>query len=473
MPRPAASRRLLAALLLLISPAAFADEPPAQEPPAQEPTSFMRDVAPILVRNCIACHNPRKPEGKYSMTSFAQLAKGGKVGEGITLEPGHPDESYLIELIGPEGEPRMPYKQDPLSDDEIGLLSRWVEEGAKYDGQSPDEDWTFLLRRLRKVEPPEAYPVAVPITAVAFAPDGSRVAASGFHELTGWKTADGALDGRLKGLPERVHDVAFSKDGKWLAVACGDPGLYGLAKLYSVEPGAEPKFVRDLAEAQDAVFAVAFSPDGSRVATGGADRVLRVYDTAAGGDPVFQVEDHADWILDLTFSPDGKLLATASRDKTSKVFDVEKKESLVTFPTHAQPVYAVQFAPDGKAVASAGGDAQIRIWTFDGEANQVRAIGGLGGAAFAAALSPDGKILAAAGADHKVRLFNFEDGKVLHTLEGHKDWVYSLAFSPDGKQAASGSWDGELRLWNVEDGKPLRTILAAPGLKPIGEQAAR
>lgn len=467
MPRPAAQRILLAATLLTIAPAAR-----AEEPPAEKPVSFMGDVAPILVRNCIACHNPKKPESKYVMTSFAKLAKGGKVGEDITLEPGKPDESYFVELIRHDGEPRMPYKQEPLPEAEVALLERWVTEGAKYDGQSADEDWTFLLRKTRKVEAPESYPVAVPITAVAFSPDGSHVEASGFHEVTGWKTADGALDGRLKGLAERIYDVSYSKDGKWLAIACGDPGLYGLAKLYSVEPGAEPKFVRDMAEAQDAVFAVAFSPDGTKVATAGADRILRVYDTAKG-DVLFQVEDHADWILDLAFSPDGKLLATASRDKTSKVFDVEKKESVVTFPTHAQPVYSVLFAPDGKAVVSAGGDSLVRIWTIDGEATQVRQIAGFGGAVFGIALSPDGKTLAAAGADKLVRLFNFEDGKSTKNLEGHKDWVYSVSLSADGKSAVSGSWDGEVRVWNLEDAKVLQSILAAPGLKPAGDQAAR
>src|SRR5689334_1822170 len=96
-----------------------ADEPPAtglksgSATAAAKPLSFMRDVAPILVRNCIACHNPKKTEGKYVMTTFAQLAKGGKQGEGITLVPGQPDESYLIDLIQPDSEPRMPYKLDP------------------------------------------------------------------------------------------------------------------------------------------------------------------------------------------------------------------------------------------------------------------------------------------------------------------------------------------------------------------------
>ena len=81
---------------------------------AAKPVSFMRDVAPILVENCIACHNPRKSESKYVMTTFAQLAKGGQQGEGITLEPGEPDESRLVELIRLDGQPRMPFKQDPL-----------------------------------------------------------------------------------------------------------------------------------------------------------------------------------------------------------------------------------------------------------------------------------------------------------------------------------------------------------------------
>ena len=165
------------------APPAKAEEKPADPKPAEakpaegeaktEPVSFMRDVAPIFVRNCIACHNPKKPESKYVMTTFTQLAKGGKVGDGITLEPGKPDESYLFELLGPEGEPRMPFKQDPLPDDEIALLERWMTEGAKYDGASPDEDWTFLLRKTQKVSHPRGLSVAVPITAIAFSPTAS------------------------------------------------------------------------------------------------------------------------------------------------------------------------------------------------------------------------------------------------------------------------------------------------------------
>jgi Tol biopolymer transport system component len=437
-----------------------------------KPVSFMHDVAPILVRNCIACHNPKKSESKYVMTSFAQLSKGGKQGEGINLVPGKPEESYLIDVLLPDAEPRMPFKLEPLLPEETRILEKWVTEGAKYDGTSPAEDWTFLLRKTRTVTIPESYPVTVPITALSFSPDGRRIAAAGYHEITFWKMVDGALSVRLPGLSERIYSITYSPDGKWLAVASGDPGQYGLARLLAADSAGGGKPVRELAESQDVLFAVALSSDGKRLATAGADRVVRVFETETGKQ-LTQIEDHADWIFDIAFSPDGKRLATASRDKTSKVFDIEKKESLGTFSGHGQPVYTVSFTPDGKSVASGGEDNMIRIWTMDGEAKQVRQIGGFGGTVFKLRYSPDGKILAACGADKTVRVFKAENGSQIRTLTGHSDWVYSLAISPDSKTIASGSWDGEVRLWNLTDGKPLRTIVAAPGFKPAAAQAAR
>ena len=362
----------------------------------------------------------------------------------------------------------MPYKLDPLPPEEIKLLERWVAEGAKYDGTSSAEDWTFLLRKTRTVAIPEAYPATVPITALAFNPDGEQIAASGYHEITFWKTVDGVLDHRLAGLAERTYAIVSSGDGKWLATASGDPGQYGLVRLWSLEKKvARP--VRDLSESQDAVFAVAFSPDSKRLATAGADRTIRVYETDTGK-LLLQIEDHADWIFDIAFSPDGTRLASGSRDKTSKVFDVVKKEPLVTFTGHAQPVYTVAFSPDGKTVTSGGEDNEIRVWTTDGEAKQVREIGGFGGAVFKLRYSPDGKLLAACSGDKSVRLFKAENHSPLRTLSGHTDWVYALAFAPDSKSLVSGSWDGEVRLWNLADGKALRAFIAAPGFK--GKSAA-
>ncbi len=247
--------------------------------------------------------------------------------------------------------------------------------------------------------------MTVPITALEFSRDGSAIAASGYHEITFWKTADGTLDRRLTGLAERVYDIAYSPDGKWLATASGDPGVYGVAKLWLAEPGGGGKPVRDLAETQDVVFAVAFSPDSKKIATAGADRTIRVFEVETGK-LLTQIEDHADWIFGIAFSPDGKRLASASRDKTSKVFDLEKKESLVTFPGHAQPVYTVSFTPDGKGVATGGEDNRIRIWNPDNDGKSIREIGGFGGTVFKLRYSPDGKNLLAVSADKTVHVFD-------------------------------------------------------------------
>ena len=85
---------------------------------------------------------------------------------------------------------------------------------------------------------PEVYPVTVPITALAFSPDGNEVAASGYHEINFWKAADGdARRAASAGLAERVYDIAYSPDGKWLATASGDPGQFGVVKLWIAEPG--------------------------------------------------------------------------------------------------------------------------------------------------------------------------------------------------------------------------------------------
>ncbi len=432
--------------------------------------SFMKEIAPIFVQSCIACHNAKKAESKYIMTNFAQLFKGGQRGEGTNLIPGKPDESDFIELIHLDGEPRMPYKQDPLPAEKIALIEKWVKEGAAYDGKSGTEDWTIVLRRSAPIVIPEAYPVSVPITALAFNPKGGDIVASGYHELTFWKQADNALVRRVRPLAERIYEIAYTADGAWMATASGDPGQFGSVKLWKVEADGNATLSKELLETTDSVFAVAFSPDGKTLAAAGADRAIRLWNVA-DGKVLATIEDHADWIFDVAFSPDGKRLASASRDKTSKVFDVVKKEALVTFPGHAETVYTVSFTPDGKQIVSGGGDSQVRVWNPDDDAKQTRVLGGFGGAVFKLQYSPDGKFLVTCSADKSLKVYENFSSK--HTLKGHNDWVYSFAISPDSKTLASGSWDGEVRLWTLADGKPGRTFIAAPGLKAPAPAAAK
>ncbi len=464
-PKPAAVAQQAAK-----KPAAVAQQAAKKPAAAASPVSFLKEVAPIFARQCVACHNTRKSESKYIMTTFAQLIKGGRAGEGITVEPGDPEASYLIELIQPKAEPRMPYKQDPLAQKDIDTITRWVAAGAKYDGASATEDWTTVLRKSIAVKVPESYPTTMPITALAFTPDGQGVATSGYHEVNLWKTADGSVTGRVRPLSERTYDIAYSPDGKFAATAAGDPGVAGTLTLWAVQPDSRLVRVRDLVDSTDCVFAVAFSPDGKTLVSAGADRAIRFWEIPAGK-LVGTIEDHADWILDVAFSPDGKRLATASRDKTSKVFDAVKRESIATFPVHASTVHAVAFSPDGKLVISSGEDQRIRYWNPDDEAKQVREVAP-GGTMFKILLTPDGKELLAAGTDRQVHAFAAADGKPLRAYPGHADWIYSLAISRDGKTLASGGWDGEVRLWTEADAKLIRAFVAAPGFKPAAKAQA-
>jgi WD40 repeat protein len=457
-------RRLTRAILpglapLLIVPVARADSPPDR-------VSFLKDVAPILVRNCVGCHNAKKSESKYDLTAFARLTAGGQLGGGIAVEPGKPEESHFVELIHQDGEPRMPYKQEPLASDAVALIERWVKEGAAYDGDDPKEDWVALLHRRAPVVIPEKYRIPVPISALAFSPDGTAVATSGNHEVNLWRVEDGSLVQRLRGVDERVYDIAFSPDGKWLATASGDPGRTGTVKLWAAEPGGEGKSVRDLIESNDGIFAVAFSPDSKRVAAAGADRAVRVWEIETGK-LLTTIEDHADWILNLDFSPDGQKIATASRDKSSKVFDLATRETLATFSGHAETVHAVAFSPDGRRIATGGGDNLVRIWDPADDAKQVAMLGGFQGAVFRVQFVADGKQLIATSADATVRVF--EGNAPRAVLQGHGDWIYSLAVASKGGTVASGSWDGEVRLWSSADWKPRATFLAAPGLTRPGK----
>jgi WD40 repeat protein len=464
---------LLAVYGMSLIPVAFGqDKKPEQanktataEPKQQsgdKPVSFMKDVAPLLVQNCIACHNPRKSESKYVMTTFTQLAKGGQQGEDVTLVPGDVDGSYFVELIRHDAKPRMPWKQDPLPLDQIALIEKWVKQGAKYDGKDQKEDWPTLLHKSTIVPVPEKYPTTVPVTALAFSPDGNNLATGGFHEVILWNVADGSIKQRVKPLQERIYDITYSKDGQFMATAAGDPGRFGTAKLWKAKPDGTVEFFKDLGESSDAIFAIVFSPDSKKVAAAGADRTIRVWNLP-DGKLDFQLEDHADWILDLAFSPDGTKLVSASRDKTTKVFDAVKKESLVTFPAHNEQVFTASFSPDGKQIFSGGADKQIRTWTAEGEAKQVRTTGGFGGEVFKMAVSPDGKSVIAASADKSVRVFKPENMGAVRQLAGQTDWVYSVAVSPDSKKAAAGGWDGRVVIWNLADGKEEKAFLAAPG----------
>ena len=221
------------------------------------------------------------------------------------------------------------------------VIERWVAKGAKFDGEDPEADWVALINRTRAITIPESYPFPMPITALAFAPSGEQVADLGLSRAEHLRdrrrrarpplAGPGRADLRPRLQPRRQAPGRRQRRPRAGRLR---PALDRGRGRLDRRPG------RRWSRATTAVLAVAFSPDGKRLAVGGADRALRVFDVATG-ERLAEVEDHADWVLDVAYSPDGTRLATASRDKTSKLFDAETFESLVTFPGHGETVYCV------------------------------------------------------------------------------------------------------------------------------------
>lgn len=451
----------------------------AQGKSAKGAVSFIDDVAPILKDNCYACHDAKKKKGKLDMSNFESLRKGGTKDDPIV--PGKSRESYLMDVLIADGPERMPPKDsgDRLSKAHIETIARWIDQGAKLDaGVDPKAD---ILRELRKrwtpPKSPATYKYPATINALAFTPDGKKLVAGGYHELTVWNL-DGTLDRRIATRAERAYGMVFLPNGT-LAVAGGRPGQEGDVRIYDIAAGTDgvndtKVFVKELGQADDSMLALALSGDGKRLASAGCDRVIRVWDLATGKLEQ-SIENHADWVLGLAFSADGKMLATASRDKSAKLWDLAAMESLATFAEHQSPVTAVAISPDGKSAISTGEDGNIRFWNATDEkkniGKQTKSLPA-GKAALRLAVDFNGKIAAAGCADGKVMAFDTVGGNP-RPLAGLNDWVYAVALSPDGSLVAGGAWNGEVRIWKTKDGSVESAFNASPGYVPPAAAEAK
>jgi WD40 repeat protein len=393
-------------------------------------------------------------------------------------------------LLRSPGKERMPPPEAgaPLPKEKIELIARWIKEGAKLDPMITAK--ADLVRELRArwepPTPPAAYKYPAVVTALAFTPDNKKLVVGGHHELTVWDLGSGKLEKRIWTRSERAYAMAFLPDGK-LAVAGGRPGQEGDVRVYDINGGTmktvngvnlldgvhdKAVLVKELLETDDSVLCLAISPDGKKLASGGCDRLVRVWDIASGvakANLEQSIENHADWVFAVAFSPDGKHLATGSRDKSAKVWDLVAKESVLTFNDHQQPVTGVAVLDDGKVGMSCAEDNNVRYWHATDQAKQIgkqiRAGGGHGKAVFKLAYRPDAKnpLLATVSADSTVRLWNPVSGAALKTLSGHKDFLYGVALSPDGSLVAGAGFTGEVRVWKTGDGNLVRAFTAAPG----------
>jgi WD40 repeat protein len=459
--------------------------------------SYDKQIRPILQAQCQGCHQPAKAGGRYVMTAFDQLKKGGE-SDLPAIVPGKPDESFLIDQITPEnGKAEMPQGKPPLAAAEIELIGRWIAQGA-VDDTPPS------ARALYDMKHPPEYTRLPVIPALAFSPVGALLAVAGFHEVLLWKSDGSASVGRLVGLSERVESLAFSPDGRKLAVTGGQPARMGEVQVWDV---SKRNLLLSVPVTFDTVYGASWSPDGTKIAFGCADNTVRAIDAKTGQQVLF-MGSHNDWVLDTVFSADGAHLISVGRDMAAKLTEVATQR-FVDNITSITPgalkggLAAVARHPKRNEILIGGSDGEPKLYrviretvrVIGDDSNLIREFPTLPGRIYSVAISQDGKRIAAGSSldgAGEIGIYGYEfdtalpanikaiNEKVVTTrsaqevaaldkyhTEGVKQiarvqisqgGIYAMAFRPDGKTLAAAGSDGIVRLLNPESGAILKTF---------------
>ncbi len=261
----------------------------------------------------------------------------------------------------------------------------------------------------------------------------------------------------LRGV-EQLSAITSSPDGRLLLLGDETGGV----RLWSTEPESQVLERWFDQSHEEPISAVAYAPDGQTVASAGGLALTAAEVDKTNAILLWDVENvqqqaalggHTALVNALAYSPDGTLLASASDDGTVRLWDPANATNMATLEDHAGPVVDLVFSPDGTLLASAGSDGTIILWDV---ANRTQAsmVANAGLAAQTLAFSPDGALLAVAGGsdaapDYAIRVWDVSAGTELTRLSGHEARVGDLVFTPNSAALISVSSDQSVRFWGV------------------------
>jgi WD40 repeat protein len=431
-----------------------------------ETVGFARDVAPILQKYCAACHTADDENGGLSMDTHAALMRGGESGPAVTQ--GEPGSSRVLLMASGKLKPAMPPEgEEGPSEDELAVLSAWIEQGAV--GKRGDMP---LRQELRTPKIPPANDVDIPITSIALSADGKLKAIARFGSVQILR-ADDSVVTTLEDRPGKVNSLQFSKDATKLLVASGVTGAYGLASIHQVETG---DLLVEMAGHRDTLYAAVLSPDETRVATAGYDREIVLWD-AVTGEPIRKFSGHNGAIFDLAFSPDGVVLASACADETVKIWHVETARRLDTLSQPEGEVLAVEITPDGNFVLAGSADNRLRVWKLKSKErpriNPIVATRFIDESPLVNfKLTPDGKSLVVLSEQGHVKVVRTSDWNQFASLEPLDDLGSDSSISPDGSTVTISLMNGTLvtrKLPHVSDVTKVATERLRPIYMDLGE----
>ncbi|KAG8778108.1 hypothetical protein FRC12_025162 [Ceratobasidium sp. 428] len=255
----------------------------------------------------------------------------------------------------------------------------------------------------------------------------------------------------LSGHTDYVTSVAYSPEGTYIASSSWDNTIR-IWDASSGKPVGQP-----LAGHTSGVLSIAYSPDGTRVVSGSADKTIRIWHARTGG-PVGQpFIGHTDRVGSVAYSPDGAYIASGSEDKTIRIWDASTGtlvgQSLAAYTSY---VDSVAYSPDGAFIVSGAEDNTIQIWDAHTGEPMGQPLSGHTKPVTSVAYSPSGAYIASGSYDETIRIWDaFTGSPVGQPFTGHTHYVESVAYSPDGAYIVSGSRDKTVRIWDAHTGRPV------------------
>jgi WD40 repeat protein len=401
---------------------------------------FQQEILPLLRDNCLACHNAKRSKADLILETPADILRGGE--NGPAAIPGNGKGSLLLQAAAHQADPSMPPKDNKvqaadLTGEQLSLIRLWIDQGAKGEvrANAPIQ-WSAPAAEVQ------------PIYAVALTPDGRYAAAGRANHLD-------------------LYDVALQRHaGTLVDPALVRSGLYGPA-------GAAHRGL---------VESLAFSPDGTRLASGSFGEV-KIWHRDL---PAVQFALAAPTLGTKAGTPimacaaGGNWAAIAYAGLPIQVFDAGTGKWAKAIDASTSPVRAIAFSPDATKVAVASADGGLRISAIaEGElVGQTVAPGAINAIAWVS----NGAQLAAAGPDGIIWIWTTpqrrgEPWTITRELKGHRGAVTALASIGRGAELYSGGEDGIVRRWELAGGQIVRQYpqggpIAALAVRPDGKAIA-